>query len=101
MRCGGLYAAAIKRSRKDYLFRYLREAAADGFAPQGIGLDDTVLSRLAADDALNGLSELEAAPLLARNAEIGEFAAGLEEETGFCEETAAKLIRHEPGKYTR
>lgn len=80
------------------MFRYLREAAADGFAPQGIGLDDTVLSRLAADDALNGLSELEAAPLLARNAEIGEFAAGLEEETGFCEETAAKLIRHEPGK---
>ena len=47
---------------------------------------------------MNGLSELEAAPLLARNAEIGEFAAGLEEETGFCEETAAKLIRHEPGK---
>ena len=56
------------------------------------------MARLAADDALNGLSELEAAPLLARNAEIGEFAAGLEEETGFCEETAAKLIRHEPGK---
>ena len=88
----------LSEAEKDYLFRYLREAAADGFAPQGIGLDDTVLSRLAADDALNGLSELEAAPLLARNAEIGEFAAGLEEETGFCEETAAKLIRHEPGK---
>lgn len=35
---------------------------------------------------------------MARNAEIGEFAAGLEEETGFCEETAAKLVRHEPGK---
>lgn len=91
----------LSEAEKDYLFRYLREAAADGFAPQGIGLDDTVLSRLAADDALNGLSELEAAPLLARNAEIGEFAAGLEEETGFCEETAAKLIRHEPGKYAR
>lgn len=88
----------LSEAEKDYLFRYLREAAADGFAPQGIGLDDTVLSRLAADDALNGLSELEAAPLLARNAEIGEFAAGLEEEAGFCEETAAKLIRHEPGK---
>ena len=85
-------------AEKDYLFRYLREAAADGFAPQSIGLDDAVLARLAADDALNGLSELEAAPLLARNAEIGEFAAGLEEETGFCEETAAKLVRHEPGK---
>lgn len=88
----------LSEAEKDYLFRYLREAAADGFAPQGIGLDDTVLSRLAADDALNGLSELEAAPLLARNAEIGEFAAGLEEEAGFCEETAAKIIRHEPGK---
>ena len=75
----------LSEAEKDYLFRYLREAAADGFAPQGIGLDDTVLSRLVADDALNGLSELEAAPLL-------------EEEAGFCEETAAKIIRHEPGK---
>ena len=29
----------LSEAEKDYLFRYLREAAADGFAPQGIGLD--------------------------------------------------------------
>ena len=88
----------LTEAEKDYLFRYLREAVIDGFAPKDIGLDDMVLARLMADSVPEGASELEKAPLLSRNAEIEEFAAGLEEEQGFFEETAARYIRLDPGK---
>ena len=88
----------LTEAEKDYLFRYLREAVIDGFAPKDIGLDDMVLARLMADSVPEGASELEKAPLLSRNAEIEEFAAGLEEEQGFLEETAARYIRLDPGK---
>ena len=88
----------LTEAEKDYLFRYLREAVIDGFAPKDIGLDDMVLARLMADSVPEGVSELEKAPLLSRNAEIEEFAAGLEEEQGFFEETAARYIRLDPGK---
>lgn len=88
----------LTEAEKDYLFRYLREAVIDGFAPKDIGLDDMVLARLMADSVAEGASELEKAPLLSRNAEIEEFAAGLEEEQGFFEETAARYIRLDPGK---
>lgn len=88
----------LTEAEKDYLFRYLREAVIDGFATKDIGLDDMVLARLMADSVPEGVSELEKAPLLSRNAEIEEFAAGLEEEQGFFEETAARYIRLDPGK---
>lgn len=88
----------LTEAEKDYLFRYLREAVIDGFAPKDIGLDDMVLARLMAGSVPEGASELEKAPLLSRNAEIEEFAAGLEEEQGFFEETAARYIRLDPGK---
>lgn len=88
----------LTEAEKDYLFRYLREAVIDGFAPKDIGLDDMVLARLMAGSVPEGVSELEKAPLLSRNAEIEEFAAGLEEEQGFFEETAARYIRLDPGK---
>ena len=88
----------LTEAEKDYLFRYLREAVIDGFAPKDIGLDDMVLARLMTDSVPEGASELEKAPLLSRNAEIEEFAAGLEEEQGFFEETAARYIRLDPGK---
>ena len=88
----------LTEAEKDYLFRYLREAVIDGFAPKDIGLDDMVLARLMADSVPEGVSELEKAPLISRNAEIEEFAAGLEEEQGFFEETAARYIRLDPGK---
>ena len=91
----------LSEAEKDYLFRYLREAVADGFSLESIGLDDTVLARLTADEALVGLSELEAAPLLAHNAEIEEFAVWMGEKVGFCEETAARLVCCEPGKVHR
>ena len=88
----------LTEAEKDYLFRYLREAVIDGFAPKDIGLDDMVLARLMAGSVPEGASELEKAPLISRNAEIEEFAAGLEEEQGFFEETAARYIRLDPGK---
>ncbi len=83
---------------KDYLFSYLFDAVNDGFSPKSIGLDDAVLAKLMADEAFDGLSELEAEPLLARNAEIEDFAAKFEDEFGFYEETEAKFIKHEFGK---
>lgn len=88
----------LSENEKNYLFHYLFDAVNDGFSPSSIGLNDAVLAKLMADDALDGLSELEAAPLLARNAEIEDFAEKYESELGFYEETAAKFIRHEPGK---
>lgn len=88
----------LTEKEKDYLFSYLFDAVNDGFSPKSIGLDDAVLAKLMADEALDGLSELEAEPLLARNAEIEDFAAKLEDEFGFYEETEAKFIKHEFGK---
>ncbi len=88
----------LGEDEKDFLFHYLREAATDGFEAAGIGFNDVVLARLMADEALDGAAEIEAAPLLSRNQEIAEFAAGFEEEYGFYEETAAKVIKHEPGR---
>ena len=88
----------LTEKEKDYLFSYLYDAVNDGFSPKSIGLDDAVLAKLMADEALDGLSELEAEPLLARNAEIEDFAAKFEEEFGFYEETEAKFIKHEFGK---
>ena len=88
----------LSEKEKNYLFLYLFEAVNDGFSPKSIGLDDAVLAKLMADEALDGLSELEAEPLLARNAEIEDFAAKFEDEFGFYEETEAKFIKHEFGK---
>ena len=88
----------LSEKEKDYLFLYLFEAVNDGFSPKSIGLDDAVLAKLMADETLDGLSELEAEPLLARNAEIEDFAAKFEDEFGFYEETEAKFIKHEFGK---
>lgn len=88
----------LTEKEKDYLFRYFFDAVNDGFSPKSIGLDDAVLAKLMADEALDGLSELEAEPLLARNAEIEDFAAKFESQFGFYEETEAKFIKHEFGK---
>lgn len=88
----------LTEREKDYLFSYLFDAVNDGFSPKSIGLDDAVLAKLMADEALDGLSELEAEPLLARNAEIEDFAAKFEDEYGFFDETEAKFIKHEFGK---
>lgn len=88
----------LTEKEKDYLFSYLFDAVNDGFSPKSIGLDDAVLAKLMADEALDGLSELEAEPLLARNAEIEDFATKFEDEYGFFDETEAKFIKHEFGK---
>ena len=88
----------LTEREKDYLFSYLFDAVNDGFSPKSIGLDDAVLAKLMADEALDGLSELEAEPLLARNSEIEDFAAKFEDEYGFFDETEAKFIKHEFGK---
>ena len=88
----------LDEDEKDYLFRYLREAVLDGFALRDIGLDDMVLSKLMAGSAAADASELEREPLLSRNAEIEEFAAGFEETEGFFEEVAAQYVRADPGK---
>ena len=88
----------LDEDEKDYLFRYLREAVLDGFALRDIGLDDMVLSKLMGGSAAADASELEREPLLSRNAEIEEFAAGFEETEGFFEEVAAQYVRADPGK---
>lgn len=99
-----LIVANLKRKlafdEKEYLFRYFHEVYLDGYDPTHIGLDDGMLSRLMADEELDGVSELEAHKFLDHNCEIAEFSKELDKIYGFCENTAAKLVRHDTSHIT-
>lgn len=92
--------AAMKRElafdEKKYLFAYLAEAVADGYAFDEIGFNDAVLAKLTIATLPKQLSELEVQPLLAHNQDIFEFARRCEGEAGFYELTAARLVQCEP-----
>lgn len=82
----------LEEKEKDYLYYYLREAVDAGFDMQRIGVDDQVLSRLMAEFNKKEVAEVEAQPMLMRNADIMEFVAKAEDKMGFFEECAAKFI---------
>lgn len=84
---------AFSEEEKSYLFYYLRDAVASGFDMARIGLDDQSLSHLMADFDTNEVPEVKAQSLLMRNADIMEFVAKAEENSGFFEECAAKFIK--------
>ena len=86
----------FNEDEKNFLFRYIHDAVVDGFDFGLIGLSDLVFEKLMADENDETLSELELVPLKERNIEIVEFAKKFDDEYGFFELTASKLIRNNP-----
>lgn len=86
----------FNEDEKDFLFRYIHDAVVDGFDFGLIGLSDLVFEKLMADENDETLSELELVPLKERNIEIVEFAKKFDDEYGFFELTASKLVRNNP-----
>ncbi len=86
----------LEEYEKDFFFRYIQNAVLDGFNFGLIGVNDLVFEKLMADETDDSLSELELVPLRERNAEIVEFAKKFDEEYGFFELSAAKLIKNNP-----
>ena len=85
----------LHEDEKDFLFRFIHEAVVDGFEAHNIGIRDEVFVGLLADsEDLEGKSEIEISHLKERNAEIVDFAKEFDEELGFFEQSAAKLIRY-------
>ncbi len=86
----------FNEDEKSFFFRYIHDAVVDGFNFGLIGLSDLVFERLMADETDETLSELELVPLKERNIEIVEFAKNFDDEYGFFELTASKLIKNNP-----
>lgn len=98
--CNAIVNAEITFSEeeKSYLFYYLFDAVEDGFDYRHFGLDDQVLAKLVADCEDAELSELEREHRHSRNWEAAEFAARFEEDEGFFEETAARVVKNDPSR---